>query len=249
MSTRPHYKLAVLVLASQGDPVYDHFRQIWLNYYKLHPDVLVHFVFGASGTQRLCDRDFRFTDIPETYTPGMMKKTLRAWHQINTHYKYDHMLRTNLSTFWIWDRALARMSALPQQGLVAGTPRSRNPGPASMYIAGLDMVLSRDMTELALDHATDLCAQTWPEDLTLTDFFRSQGFAPQFSRPRNIHLLEHLHTDTPLELRMAQEINEADRKNCDHFRIKNTDREQIDCPAASILLEHYYGKYCPPPPL
>ena len=242
--SRPHYKLAVLVLASEDQPIYRDFRQVWLQYYQRHPDVLVHFVFGDSATAKLGPGDFLFRDIPETYIPGMARKTLRAMRYIREAFDFDHFLRTNLSTFWIWDRALARIQQLPRTGLFAGTPRSCGlvGGQTSpIYVSGVDQVLTPDLVDLALSQSTHIAQRGYAEDWALTDFFREQGIQPRYSNPRNIHILEHLPALSTKHT-VLQEIAQAEQLHCDHYRIKNPSRTDVDLLAARTLLEYYYGK-------
>lgn len=241
--SKPHYKLAVLVLASQDQPRYDAFRNIWLEYYTRHPEVLVHFVYGDSGTQKLSPRDFLFRDIPENYIPGMARKTLRAMYHIREHFEFDYFLRTNLSTFWIWDRALERINKLPRQGTFAGTPRSCamvGGLPSPVYVSGVDQVLTPDLVDLALANSTQIAHQGYAEDWALTDFFRNQGIMPRFSDPRNIHILEHLTGDTTRP-QISQEIARAELLGCDHYRIKTQGGPDTDLLTATQLLEHYYA--------
>jgi hypothetical protein len=244
---KPHYKLAVLVLASEDRPIYTDFRQIWLQYYQCHPDVLVHFAFGDSATTKLGPRDFLFRDIPENYIPGMARKTLRAMRYIREAFEFDHFLRTNLSTFWVWHRALERIQALPRTGLFAGTPRScavAGGGTSPIYVSGVDQVITPDLVDLALSRSTHIAQRGYAEDWAMTDFFREQGIQPRYSNPRNIHILEHLPALSTRST-VLQEIAQAEQLSCDHYRIKNSNRTEVDPLAARTLLEYYYGKSSP----
>lgn len=153
------YKAVILVLASEdtfkvpenAKPLYPVFKQIFESYIDENPYIKVLFVYGGQVTFDPKPHDLVYTDIPETYHPGMICKTMRAIEHIHLNYNYDFLIRTNLSTFWHFDRLVKRLDQLPKESCLTGTPvdlsKSRDKRFMLNYVAGYDMVISRDIVE------------------------------------------------------------------------------------------------------
>jgi hypothetical protein len=115
------YRAVVLVLSSAGgNPVYDALRNVWLQFMRQEPRVKVLMVYGTSGAHLrnpflVGDNDgcdLIFSTVQDTY-PVTIEKVLYAMKYIDGHYEYDYLVRTNLSTFWIWSRLLQHLDSLP----------------------------------------------------------------------------------------------------------------------------------------
>ena len=104
------YDIIILVIASRGE-IYDEIIKVYwshlINYTESNYDnIKVFLLFG---------NDVDIYDIPvdknniiigdnhETLIPGILQKTIYSFDYINKHYKYNHIFRTNLSSFLIID--------------------------------------------------------------------------------------------------------------------------------------------------
>lgn len=241
-TTKPYYKAIILVLASNNTILYRQFKRVYELYMDHNPNVKVLFVYGRDTSFKPKPYDLVY-DIEENYYPGMITKTVRAFEDINQTYDYDFLIRTNLSTFWDIDRLCQRLDTLPQIRCASGTFRQciykgrRSPE----YIAGVNLVISRDIVEYMIEHQDRMISWDLPEDWALCQLLLEDGIKLIQSRPGAIHFMDKFSAfDEP---QVLLEIDSARRKNHDHFRIKNNnDRDRIDIRVANVLLREYYGQ-------
>lgn len=240
---KPYYKAVMLVLASDNMPVYRELRNIYQAYMNENPNIKVLMVYGASTKFERNNSDLVYDDIPENYYPGMITKTMRAIEEIDETYDYDYLIRTNISTFWDFDRLLQRLDKQPAEKCFTGTLRhcSYKKIASPKYVSGINLVLSRDLVKYIISEKEALLSWDLPEDWALSKVLIDSGLQPKPSLPGAIHFMErYLEVDEEVVL---AEIQKAEQMNHDNFRIKNLhDRLNIDVPVAKILLKHYYGK-------
>jgi hypothetical protein len=148
--TRP-LRVAWLAIASGGDG-YDVMKAVVHEHLGNVPDALdvsPQFVYGTRGddepvTRRETEHD-RVYDVPESLIPGVLNKTLAALHDLSgaggdsSTPPPDYVVRTNLSTFFHWDRLAAWLQTAPRRGLAAGY------SPDQSHLCGCCMVLSGDV--------------------------------------------------------------------------------------------------------
>ncbi len=240
---KPYYKAILLILASDNTSLYRQFRKIYQEYLYSNSNIKVFFVYGNEFSDIPKDHDLIYTDIEENYFPGMITKTIRAMDYIDKNYDYDFLVRTNLSTFWDFERLLERLEKQPKENCITGTLRQcKYEGKmSSHYVAGINLVLSRDLVKELIENKEEVCSWNMPEDLALSHFFIIRGKNPRASLPGAIHFMDKFSSVNRQEV--LYEIDKARRANHDNFRIKNMkDRNTIDIEVAKILLKEYYGK-------
>ena len=238
------YKLIILVLASYDYEVYKKLRKVQLEYYNLNPDVRVFMVYGNLPPENPGENDLVFYDIEENYYPGMITKTVRAMKYIEENYDYDFMLRTNISTFWDFNTLLQRIETMPKENCFTGNLRTctykKQKSPS--YVAGVNLILSRDLVKKIADNEDIVCSVDLPEDWVLSQYLIDQGHTPKHTSPRAIRFMENY--EHPLDIdSVYRDIEDAKKNNQDHYRIKNKrNREIVDPQIANILLYEYYGR-------
>lgn len=235
-----YYKTIILILASDNTPIYRKFREIYQEYLDTDPDIKVLFVYGNSAKFRPEEYDLVY-DVEENYYPGMITKTVYALEHIDSHFQYDHLIRTNLSTFWDFRTLKKRLDRLPKEKCVTGSMRScvYNGQKSPDYVSGVNLILSRDMVQKIVQNRSEIVSWDLPEDWSLSKIFIDHGIQPKHTSPNPIHFMEKfINFDRDLVLR---EIQSARKLSHDHYRIKNKDRG-IDIRIAETLLEEYYGK-------
>jgi hypothetical protein len=238
---KPFYKAILLVLASDNTELYRQFKQVYEHYIDSNPNVKVLFVYGRDVSFDVKPYDLVY-DVEENYYPGMITKTVRAFEHINRSYDYDFLVRTNLSTFWDINRLCKRLNRLPTTQCASGTFRQcvykgrRSPE----YIAGVNLVVSRDVVQHFIDHQDRLIEWDLPEDWALSQLLLDDGIKLIQSRPGAIHFMDKFTSFD--EAKVLSEVAAAQQMNHDHFRIKNKDRGNIDIQIANVLLREYYGQ-------
>jgi hypothetical protein len=238
------YKLIVLVLASYEYEVYKKLRKVQLEYYNLNPDVRVFMVYGNLPPENPGKNDLVFHDVEENYYPGMITKTIRAMEYIEENYDYDFLLRTNISTFWDFKRLLKRIETMPEENCFTGNLRrcTYKQMKSPEYVAGVNLILSRDLVQKIVNDGDVVCSDDLPEDWALSQYLIDRGHKPKHTMPRAIHFMENF--SHPLNVdSVHKEIEDAKKNNRDHYRIKSRkNRDLIDAEIANILLYEYYGR-------
>lgn len=239
----------LLVLASDGSTEYSEFRKIYEKYLDKHPNVKVLFTYGNSAKFEPKSYDLVFPEIEDVPTPGMMLKTLEAFKHINSNYEYDYIVRTNLSTFWDLHGLYERLSKAPAFNYYGGTFRRRHNNlthqNSDEFVAGLDMILSKDLVGLILENKDIFAKSDLPEDVAFCENLVKLGVEPTRCVPRKIHIFENDISDLSLNS-VLNHIKTARSEGKDHFRIKNTSnpkyRHLTDPWISKILLQEYYGE-------
>lgn len=238
----PYYRAIILVLASDNTPLYQEFRKVYQKYLDKNPEIKVFMVYGSGTTFEPQEYDLIYDDIEENYYPGMITKTLRAMEYIDANYTYDFFIRTNISTFWDLDLLLSRLEKQPLTKCFTGTIRNAYPNGVKSpdYIAGVNLVISRDMVKEMISNKELIISWDLPEDWAMSKFLSEvAGATMRPSLPGAIHFMDRFENDDR-DVIMA-EIELARKMKHDHFRIKNRNRD-IDLTIAKVLLEEYYGE-------
>lgn len=169
-------KVLVLSIASRGG-VYDAMKAVLVHHANSMPRGWDHkFVYG--GAHESDDpRDITMRDVEEGLGQGVTRKTLSALAYYADD--YDYIVRTNMSTVWLWPRLRAFLDSAPRAGLVAGTV-DPNCGP---HICGCCMIWSRDVVRhLVAEHWDELSASEEPDDVVLSAVCRRFAAIAQVPR-------------------------------------------------------------------
>ena len=236
---KPFYKCILLVLASNDKPIYRYFKRAFESYMDRNPSVKVLFTYGNGIPFEPKDYDLVYSDIGESYnTPNMALKTVRAFDYIDKNYRYDYIVRTNLSTFWILNKLLEKIDLLPKTRCIAGRMAIYPPP----YITGTSMFISGDLIPLIVrdvDTAIYKTPKYTPEDRMICDYFTlNHGINVQeFNVLKIVENLDSNSMDSIDEYIVSAGL--ADKAG---FRIKNLkNRELIDTTMISTLCRKFYG--------
>lgn len=140
-------KCLVLVISDNSHPVYDHHRTIWSSYMHQYPEIDAYFI------THLPDIDTAQTHYDTIYIPGkeelgtILHKTVESIKFCTTKTEYDFVLRTNLSSVWLFSRFLDHLRTLPTQNVYAGFCGNHN---GIAFVSGAGCLMS-------IDVATQLC--------------------------------------------------------------------------------------------
>lgn len=234
-----HYRAVLLVLASDNLDIYRKFKQIYEQYLNVSNDIKVFFVLGNSTTKNTPGINDLIFDVPETYYPGMLQKTLAAITHIKNNYSCDYVIRTNLSTFWIFDRLLKRLDTLPSTNYATGPFRSckHNGKILPSYISGTSLVMTKDAAFSLLEDES-IFDIDYPEDYAMTNSLKNSSVILQPPKTRSIGIVERNTVLTQQDLEGL-----VSDTNIDHYRLKSSnDLRYQDILTAKFLLKHHYGK-------
>ena len=117
-----YMNLLVLIIASDNLPVYLTLQALWKKQFHCHPNIDMYFI--------KCDPNLaqEYTKTDDTiYTKGdediyynLIKKTLMGIKVGFIEKTYDYVLRTNLSSFYIFSRLMDHLQNCPRENYYGG---------------------------------------------------------------------------------------------------------------------------------
>jgi hypothetical protein len=157
-------KVLMLVISSQTQPVYRHHKAIWETYMKSHPDIECYFIeFNPSILSPLLTSNTLFLRGRETYQ-GILDKTFRALDYFTRRKHYDYVIRTNLSSVWIFPKLMRFLETAPRTGLYGGSIGNNQPWP---YISGAGITFSWDIVQTLLQNRHLAYANNFIDDVDI----------------------------------------------------------------------------------
>lgn len=239
------YRAVMLVLASNNNQIYKNCRKVWKKYMNKDPTIKVFFVYGKiQDTDALDDfdpgSDIIFPEIPESY-PVLIKKTIEAMKLIHKNIKYDFFIRTNLSTFWDFNKLHLYLNVLPTLYCYSGHGPQFENNSNVYFLSGTDTIVSHGMIE-SITRNEDAVDFNLIDDVIMGKFFNGSFGAPML--PSRICFFEDIIDVNQTEL-IRNRIDEAINNDIDHYRVKNpaTNRETLDKYVYIELLKKIYGIY------
>ena len=153
----PTPKLLVLIIASDDYPVYGELQKLWRSYMHYDKDhVEAYFIRGndALETTHAFQEDVLWTKTPENLIPGIVNKTILSLEALMPRIKnheFDYVLRTNLSSFYVFPRLLAFLRTCPTKGFYCGS----NIGVEGIG-SGCGFLMSPDVAQMLVDHKQEI---------------------------------------------------------------------------------------------
>lgn len=169
----------VLILSiATHDVVYDDMKRVlWRDAADI-PEGWAHkFVYAGPQDDDPGPGDLVVPGVEESLVPGVARKTLVALRECAAD--YDYVVRSNLSTLWLWPRLEEYLETAPRSGFVAGTVDSAN----GDHVCGCCIIMSADVVDtLVTRHWDEIWKSTDPDDVVLTRVCR--GIAEVHQLPR-----------------------------------------------------------------
>ena len=145
-------KIIHLVLYSNNKE-YDQMYHLTRKYYTKFSNVTtIYYHFKDIVNDYEFNDDILFIKGNETYTPGILDKTIKAFQYINDH-DFDYMIRSNISTIVEFDNLIEYLQHTPIQygsGL-------NNRGDHFRYASGTSIIFSKDALTQFLNKKQHLC--------------------------------------------------------------------------------------------
>jgi hypothetical protein len=237
------YRAVILVLASNNNQIYKNCRKIWKQYMNVDPSIKVFFVYGKIQPNNILeyydpDSDIIFENIEESY-PVLIQKTIEAFKIIKTKIEFDFLIRTNLSTFWDFNKLHLHLNDLPVTNCYSGDGPLPNYNAQGYYLSGTDTIVTPEMINSIIlnEHKVDF--QT-VEDAAMGKYFHGVFGAPML--PNRICFFEDIYSNKEYD-KIIERIDNAKQNNKDHYRVKSVceNREIIDYFIYQCLLKNIYN--------
>lgn len=131
------------------------FKDTTKKYINSDPDIYSLFICGddtlTNGNYRLdATNNTLYTPCKETYSPGILEKTLLSMKYVVDNYNFDYLLRTNLSTFFVLPKFKQSLETVPKTNLFKGPINTIPSGEKSM--SGTHMLFSKDVIQKLVEH-------------------------------------------------------------------------------------------------
>ena len=233
-----HYRAVMLVLASNNNQTYKNCRKVWKKYMNLDPTIKVYFVYGklSEPLEDKDENDFIYPNLHGGY-PITIDRTVKAMKAIHSKVTYDFFIRTNMSTFWDFEKLHLHLNELPTDFCYSGDGPLPGYNKKGFYVSGTDAIVTPKMIEYMI-HNQDLIDFEMVEDAAMGKFFHSLLGVPIL--PTRIYFFEDVKSiHDPIKRR----IDTAKRENKHHYRVKTLsgDRERIDLHIYTVLLKKIYN--------
>lgn len=214
-----YYDLIILIIASRST-IYDQLIKIyWLPFidYIENNSYKIKVIFMFGNNVKLSDLNIKkenliISNYPENLIPGITLKTINCFNIVNNNYKYKHILRTNLSSFFLLDNLIEQSIKLPSTDVYAAViGHAKNID----FGSGAGYWLSKDNIEFILNNKNKININLADDDVCIGEILQNK---------KKIHLTRYdIDKDKNIDdkLNLLEEIR---NKNFYHIRIKNINR-------------------------
>ena len=118
-------KLIILVIANRN-PIYDEIINIYwkkfIQYANKLNQIRIFLLYDNEDIEFLNDIKENVIKYDEKVSmiPGILKKTISSFEYIDNNYDYDYILRTNISSFFIYDKLLNLVNSFEENNIFSG---------------------------------------------------------------------------------------------------------------------------------
>ena len=230
-------KILVLVIASDEQPVYVELQKIWKSYMHLFPKHVEAYFIKADPdlpTAYEIKEDVIWSKTQESFIPGISNKTFSSMECMLPRIdEFDYVLRTNLSSFYVFPRLLKFLKTLPENKCYCAVPLVSRHGIPFGW--GCGFILSRDLVKKLVDHKTELWDRLdYFDDVLIGLFFQQHKIKITPASLMNFPTLEDW-----------QKNKDKIPSDTYHFRVKNPEaklRLKDDVYIHSRLLKMFYHR-------
>lgn len=205
-------KILVLVIASDNLPVYIELQKLWRSYMHYNPEqVEAYFIKADTDLSNICEikEDIIWSRCEESLTPGIVNKTVLSLDLLLPRIKteFDYILRTNLSSFWIFPKLLDFLETTPRANFFSGYILGN-------IISGAGMIMSSDVAEIIVKNKDQLLNNSIHND---------DGVISYILRDNGIGKTDYSRFDI-LSIEDWDKLSSLPT-NFSHFRLKNNDNK------------------------
>ena len=231
-----NYDLIIIIIASRSI-IYDELvSNYWIPFLKyinnenIKIKLLFMFGYDISITElNIPKENIYISNTREGYIPGILIKTLETMNYVNNNFKYKHILRTNLSSFFILENLLKYSNILPEKNLYAGVIGNHQ---NILFGSGAGFWMSKDIVEKIITKQNNL-DYNLPDDVSIGKLLSDVTITtmPRFDLDKDI-----LYDDDE----KTKIFNEVIKNNHYHIRIKNNNNRKIDLDLMNFFTKKLY---------
>lgn len=237
---KSNIKILVLIIASQDKEVYLELQKLWRSY--MHYDsqhVESYFIRADPNLQSdyKIEGDVIWIKTQENLRPGILNKTLVSMEIFLPRIKeFDYILRTNLSSFYVFDRLLKFLENSSKNRFYCGS----DIGIFSIIASGCGFLISPDIMQMLVQNKQYFLNDTFYFDkdyITGSDDF----IIGSFLFKNGVRLIHHERMDI-MPIDVWKSNKDKIPNNMFHFRIKNQEHLRLkdDIYIHSELIKMFY---------
>ena len=236
-------KLVILVIANR-DPIYDQIVQIYwkklIQYANKFNQIKIFLLYGNENIEFLDDIKDNIIKYheKESYIPGILKKTIYGFEYIDQNCPYDYILRTNISSFFIYDRLVSLITTFKEEQFFSGPVGGGHTVINNQYIkfdfvSGSAIYLSKDLVKDLIFNKGKL-EYNYIDDIAISRYFINLQKTNQ-NRYDIVNIKKKYDINLKLILKKINENNHY------HIRVKTLDRAVYDIMIFNYLVEKFYN--------
>lgn len=226
------YDFLILLISSDDLPCYSKMKIFAKKYYNLFKDRIKYFFIELKEdleTEIFEDEDVIYVKGTESLIPGIYIKSIKCMNYVNEKYKYDFLIRTNLSSFWNLNNLLTMKSLLPKNDFSGGQVHTFH---YHNFISGTGIILSKDV---CVKLAEIFIINNIHDDVYISELLISLGCSLNDITTYGYKIFYLIDNDPNLNLNTIPDLDKVL-----YFRIKNENRE-IDLQLFKILSNYLYN--------
>lgn len=213
-------KILVLIIASDNFPVYLALQKSWKSYMHSDPTHVESYFIRSNPdlpTTTMIENDIIWSKVTEGWTStgpaclGIVDKTILSIEAMLPRlHEFDYVLRTNLSSFYVFPRLLEELKKLPRKKCYFGSVLGEG------IASGCGFIISTDLARLMVQNKSYFMGNNDHDDVVIGKFLRNQG----------VKLIPHKRFDL-LSLNDWNAIKKNIPNDAFHFRVKNDDQVRL----------------------
>lgn len=243
----------ILILCSDDLPIYKYNELIWKKYMGTNNEILSLFIKYDMNideeTMLIEQENLLLVKGEEKYNcEQIFNKTIKALKFCYQNYKFNYILRTNLSTFWVYDNLLNFLKLDNKRNYIYGWKvkhliNNLNNDIKQEYeyfISGTGIIIHSRLVPLIFNHTEFKCIM---DDVEISQFYQNNNVQIKDACKHNPnYLVKFEYNDKDSINVKLNKLNKLNDKNiC--FRVKSvSDRESNDKYVLDNLLLKYYNK-------
>lgn len=238
------YLCIMLIIYSEGNELYKHNKQIWKQYMNSNDNILALFVMYDPNIET------EYKLIPESNMllikgeeklscDSILNKTKKAIQYCNINYSYDYIVRTNISSFWIFDNLVNFLKSNTKTNCIQGWKLyNKN---KEYFISGTSIIIPQNLIKVLFTHKE---IKYEMDDVEISQHYMASDIdiVDTMEEKKNfMHLFKFSSMDS-----IKIKLKNVEKKLSDivYFRVKNrVDREINDGYVMRTLLNLVYEKF------
>ena len=236
------YKIIFLILDSDGDEIYSYNRFIWKQYMNSYDQIKCFFIKYKKDIKNEIEYNEEENRIyikgEEEYNcEKILGKTIKGAQFIHENYKYDFLIRTNLSTFWVFNNLLRFLKKdFGSKYIIGWTVRNSNNCPNTTFISGTGIIIPSELVPILF---TLKKTKYIMDDIEISELYRANNVAIKSAKD---YLRTYIHKFEFNEKKTIDRFYDAVIDSfCIKFRVKSKrNRFENDKYILNRLLNKYY---------